>query len=191
MEITPGEPEVVIPRGVTVVTGPNGAGKSTLARIIERGRNFLTNKMELHHSLASGDGDGVWRHPLLSGFKAGYYQQRYKATMNDEVPSVGELLASRTGSGRWRRLVALFGLGGVEEKKGQLPVVGRARLLWPMRSWMLPICLCLDNPYIGLDPAGRAAVDSCRLSSLPRAQRASCSCFPIPTTYPVMPTACW
>ena len=35
VEITPGEPEVVIPRGVTVVTGPNGAGKSTLARIIE------------------------------------------------------------------------------------------------------------------------------------------------------------
>ena len=161
VEITPGEPEVVIPRGVTVVTGPNGAGKSTLARIIERGRNFLTNKIDC--TIASprvtvmefGDIHS------LSGFKAGYYQQRYEATMNDEVPSVGELLASRTGSGRWRRLVALFGLGGVEEKKVNFLSSGELRKLLVANALVdAPDLLVLDNPYIGLDPAGRAAVDS-------------------------------
>jgi molybdate transport system ATP-binding protein len=166
VEITPGEPEVVIPRGVTVVTGPNGAGKSTLARIIERGRNFLTNKIDC--TIASprvtvmefGDIHS------LSGFKAGYYQQRYEATMNDEVPSVGELLASRTGSGRWRRLVALFGLGGVEEKKVNFLSSGELRKLLVANALVdAPDLLVLDNPYIGLDPAGRAAVD-CALAVL-------------------------
>ncbi len=161
VEITlPGEIE--IPRGVTVVTGPNGAGKSTLARIIQRGRNFLTNRIESPAGrsprvavIEFGDIHS------LSGFKAEYYQQRYEATMNDEVPFVGTLLGSRLGSESWKRLASLFGIEGIDRKRVNFLSSGELRKLLVANTLLdTPDLLILDNPYIGLDPRGRRAVDT-------------------------------
>lgn len=154
--------EVAIPHGVTAIVGPNGAGKSTLARIIQRGRNFLTNRIATP-SVADprvavmefGDIHS------LSGFKAEYYQQRYEATMNDEVPTVGELLGKRLDSSRWIGLAGLFGIEDVEKKRVNYLSSGELRKLLVANSLLdSPDMLVLDNPYIGLDPAGRRAVDT-------------------------------
>lgn len=146
--------------GVTAVVGPNGSGKSTLARIIERGRNFATNKITTVKpdlrvkTIEFGD-----RHSL-SGFKAEYYQQRYEATMNDEVPTVGELLGERIKSPIWKELTETLRLIGAEEKKVNFLSSGELRKLLIINMLFdLPDLLILDNPYIGLDATGRKTID--------------------------------
>lgn len=157
--------EVEIPRGTTAVVGPNGAGKSSLALIIARGRNFLTNRIATPATpdprvsiLEFGDAHS------LSGFKAEYYQQRYEATMNDEVPVVAEVVASRFGGtlpAQWAALTSLFGLESAMSKRVNFLSSGELRkLLVAVALTDAPDLVVLDNPYIGLDAAGREAVDS-------------------------------
>lgn len=153
--------EIEIPRGISAVIGPNGAGKSTLARIIQRGRNFLTNRIDtpagLQPRVAVIEFGDIHS---LSGFKAEYYQQRYEATMNDDVPLIGTLLGERLESDTWRRLASLFGITGIEHKRVNYLSSGELRKLLIANALIdTPDLLVLDNPYIGLDPRGRAAVD--------------------------------
>ena len=147
-------------RGVTVLIGPNGSGKSTLALIIERGRNFATNKITTYkpdiriRTIEFGDIHS------LSGFKAEYYQQRYEATMNDEVPTVAQLFGSKTDTPLWKKLVGQLHLEGVESKKVNFLSSGELRKMLIINMLFdLPDLLILDNPYIGLDREGRATVD--------------------------------
>ena len=152
--------EVVVPRGVTAVVGPNGAGKSTFARILERGRNFLTNRVVCPSGSPRVSVIEFSDIHSLSGFKAEYYQQRYEATMNDEVPLVSELLGSRMESEQWQRFGQLFGIAGIEAKRVNFLSSGELRKLLVANALIeAPDLLVLDNPYIGLDPAGRSAVD--------------------------------
>lgn len=157
--------EVAIPQGTTAVVGPNGAGKSSLALIIARGRNFLTNRISTPAKpaprvtiLEFGDAHS------LSGFKAEYYQQRYEATMNDEVPVIADLVRARFGGSlpeRWSGLVALLGLEAAMAKRVNFLSSGELRkLLVAVALADAPDLLVLDNPYIGLDPVGREAVDT-------------------------------
>ncbi len=150
-----------IAHGVTAIVGPNGSGKSTLARIIERGRNFATNKIEVSipdiriRTIEFADIHS------LTGFKAGYYQQRYEATMNDEVPTVGQLFAERTATGTWQRLTRQMNLEGIEEKKVNYLSSGELRKMLVINALFgLPDLLILDNPFIGLDADGRASVNA-------------------------------
>ncbi len=89
---------VVVPEGVTVVFGPNGAGKSTLGNIIAKGWNITTNRIttsrEQKPSVKMIEFGDIHS---LAGFHTEYYQQRLEATMNDDVPSVGDLLGSAHG----------------------------------------------------------------------------------------------
>lgn len=149
-----------IKKGVTVVIGPNGSGKSTLALIIERGRNFATNRITISkpnlkvRTIEFGDIHS------LSGFKAEYYQQRYEATMNDEVPTVGELFTTRTNTDLWRKMTHELHLVGIAEKKVNFLSSGELRkMLIVNMLFDLPDLLILDNPYIGLDTAGRESID--------------------------------
>ncbi len=154
LTLPPGR-EVVIPRGVTAVVGPNGSGKSSLARIIAHGRNFMTNSIE--SALPSprvaiiefGDIHS------LAGFKAEYYQQRYEATMNDEVPTVASLIDGRP----ILPLLELFGLTESLDKRVNFLSSGELRKLLIANALVSePDLLILDNPYIGLDPEGRQTV---------------------------------
>lgn len=153
--------DVDIPRGVSVMIGPNGAGKSTLAGIIERGWNFRTNRI----SAPSSRKPSV-RHiefadiHALSGFKVGYYQQRYEASMNDDVPTVSSLLGSRIDCDEWRRLASLLHLEGAPAKRVNFLSSGELRkLLIANLLFEHPDLLILDNPYIGLDAPSRAILD--------------------------------
>lgn len=152
--------EVTIPRGVTAVTGPNGSGKSTLARIIERGRNFLTNRITSPLPSPRVTVMEFGDIHSLRGLDTGYYQQRYEATMNDEVPLVGDILGDRVTDPRWRRLASLLGLEEIETRRVNYLSSGELRKLLVANALVgAPDLLVLDNPYIGLDPTGRAAVD--------------------------------
>lgn len=151
----------LIPEGLTVVIGPNGAGKTTLARIIERGWNFATNR------ITSPRGRITVRYVefsdihSLAGFKAGYYQQRFESGMNIEVPTVRSVIGDRLDEPRWRELAEAMQLRGYEQKPMNALSSGELRKLLVIHQLTdAPDLLILDNPYIGLDPAARAELDS-------------------------------
>lgn len=149
--------EVAIPRGVTAVTGPNGAGKSSLARIIAHGRNFMTNRIV--SALPSPRVSIIEFGDIhsLAGFKAEYYQQRYEATMNDEVPTVASLLEGLPID----PFLELLGISSVKGKRVNFLSSGELRKLLIAKALTeAPDLLVLDNPYIGLDPEGYRAVNA-------------------------------
>ncbi|WP_279159013.1 ATP-binding cassette domain-containing protein [Muribaculum intestinale] len=148
---------VVVPEGVTVVFGPNGAGKSTLGNIIAKGWNITTNRittsLEQKPSVKMIEFGDIHS---LAGFHTEYYQQRLEATMNDDVPSVGDLLGARMAMPRWSELASRFSLEHTVEKKVNYLSSGELRKLLLVNALLdTPELLVLDNPYIGLDAVSR------------------------------------
>ncbi|MCH5224691.1 MAG: ATP-binding cassette domain-containing protein [Muribaculaceae bacterium] len=155
-----------INRGLTVIRGGNGTGKTTFAKILENGRNFLTNRIEAPEGtypkiklLEFNDIHSI--EGLSSGEAAvGYYQQRYEAGMNDEVPTVAEVVGEKIFSPEFQRLKREFMLGEVEEKKINHLSSGETRKLIIIQALTdSPDFLILDNPYIGLDRPSRKILD--------------------------------
>lgn len=150
----------VIPDGVTVIIGPNGAGKSTLGHIIEKGWNIMTN------SISSPKGKLAVKYiefsdiHSLSGCKVEYYQQRNEATMNDEVPTVGEILGDKVHTDRFINLCNRLRLTGIEDKRVNFLSSGELRKLLLINTLLdTPDMLIIDNPYIGLDAPSRQLLD--------------------------------
>ncbi|MDE6049459.1 MAG: ATP-binding cassette domain-containing protein [Paramuribaculum sp.] len=152
----------VIPEGVTAVIGPNGAGKSMLTRILERGWNFTRNAISSPAGKLNIKRIEFSDIHTLTGFKAEYYQQRYESAMNDEVPTVGDILSCDTSSSSWKRLSEALGIENVIDKKANYLSSGELRkvLVARMICAELPDVLILDNPYIGLDAQSRKILDS-------------------------------
>ncbi len=152
---------VALTPGVTVVIGPNGSGKTTLGRILEKGWNIMTNSI-------SAD-DGV--KPVvkfiefgdihsLSGCHVEYYQQRHESTMNDEVPTVAQIMGDTVLSPEGKALCRRLRLEGVEDKRINYFSSGELRKLLVINMLMQrPDVLIIDNPYIGLDAASRQLFD--------------------------------
>lgn len=158
-----------IPHGVTVVIGPNGAGKSMLADIIERGRNFRTNRITTPDStpLSVKKVEFADIHSLRGITATGYYQQRYEATMNDEVPSVADIISRDYDLCAVNEWCQRLGLDDVMEKRINYLSSGELRkLLVATTLTSRPDLLILDNPYIGLDATSRRVLDSA-LAMLP------------------------
>lgn len=146
--------------GINVVIGANSSGKSTLGNILEKGWNFRTN------SISSPKGKPLVKKiefsdiHSLSGMKVEYYQQRYEATMNDEVPTVAEIMGDKTNSPRWEELTSLFKLRGIDDCKINYLSSGELRKLLIINALTDPVdVLILDNPYIGLDAASREVLN--------------------------------
>ncbi len=149
-----------IPEGITAIIGPNGAGKSTLGHIIEKGWNICTN------TIRGGREDMTIRSiefsdiHSLAGFKVSYYQQRFEAMMNDEVPTVAELMGDRIATERWAELTERLHLHDVETKRVNFLSSGELRKLLIINLLFdLPDVLILDNPYIGLDADSRTLLN--------------------------------
>lgn len=153
---------VSIPQGISVLIGPNGAGKSSLAKVLEQGWNYMTNHLE-----------SAMQRPLhikrvefndihtLSAYKGEYYQQRFESTVNDQLPTVAEILGSRIHTDQWRDISRTLGIDHIIDKKINYLSSGELRKL--LISNILtesPDLLILDNPYIGLDAPSRAILDS-------------------------------
>lgn len=152
---------VEIHEGLTVLTGPNGSGKTTFARIIEKGRNFRTNNIQLpsgvNPSVKYLEFNDV--HSWI-GASVGYYQQRYEAGMNDEVPTVSDIMGERVESALFKDMSRRLHLEGVEKKKVNFLSSGELRKLLIINILHEnPDLLILDNPYIGLDRESRTVLN--------------------------------
>lgn len=160
---------VTIPQGVSVAIGPNGSGKSLLGEIIERGRNFRTNRI-----LSAAGRPLIVRkvefadiHSLRGIAATGYYQQRYEATMNDDVPVVADVIDSAYDIEAVMGWCGSLGLSDIRYKRINCLSSGELRkLLIAAALTARPDLLILDNPYIGLDEASRVILDDA-LASLP------------------------
>ena len=151
---------VTIPEGVTVIIGPNGSGKSTLGRIIEKGWNIMTNAI----SSAKGKPSITYVEfndiHSLSGCHVEYYQQRNEATMNDEVPTVKDIMSDKIDLPLWDRLCRQLNIDGIENKKLNYLSSGELRKLLIINTLMSsPDIIIIDNPYIGLDAPSRKLLD--------------------------------
>lgn len=152
---------VDIYRGVTSLVGPNGAGKSLFAHILMKGRNFRTNRINTYTA----------EEPVIkyiefndvhswTGNSVGYYQQRYEAGMNDEVPTVAEIMGARCSTALFNELSSKLNLGDSTSKKVNCLSSGELRKLLIIDALHEhPDLLILDNPYIGLDAESRKALD--------------------------------
>lgn len=151
---------IEIPSGVTTIIGPNGSGKSLLGKILAKGWNICTNRIK-----------GCKEKPVIrdiefndihsfTGFSVTYYQQRYESMMNDEVPSVADVLGERLKSAEWQIMCNRLHLHDIEDKKLNYLSSGELRKLLIINLfYSLPDVLILDNPYIGLDVDSRRLLD--------------------------------
>lgn len=150
-----------IETGITAVTGPNGGGKSTLGRILERGWNIATNRITSPRGRIKVTMIEFADIHSLAGVRAGYYQQRYEATMNDDMPTVRSVIGSeRMGSDQWRLWCDRLNLADIGDKCVNFLSSGELRKLLLINQLVgMPDLLILDNPYIGLDAPSRTVLD--------------------------------
>ena len=150
-----------IARGVTALVGQNGSGKSALTRIIEKGWNFTTNSISSPLGRLTIKRIEFSDIHTLTGFKAQYYQQRFEASMNDDVPTVREIIGEQTLSPAWAAISARLGIDSLLDRKANYLSSGELRKILVARtlSASLPDLLILDNPYIGLDARSRSVLD--------------------------------
>ena len=80
--------------------------------------------------------------------------------MNDEVPTVAELMGDRIATERWAELTERLHLHDVETKRVNFLSSGELRKLLIINLLFdLPDVLILDNPYIGLDADSRTLLN--------------------------------
>lgn len=154
MLINPETTDIV--QGINVVIGANSSGKTTLGNILEKGWNFRTNLITSPMGKPTIKKIEFSDIHSLQGLNVEYYQQRYEATMNDDVPSIAEILGDKILSERWAELTQMFHLVGVENRKINFLSSGELRKLLIINALIEPVdVLILDNPYIGLDQSSR------------------------------------
>ena len=159
------KPYLKIMKGLTVLTGRNGSGKSTFARILERGRNFRTNSIlpeeNRYPNIRCLEFNDVHS---FTGLSVSYYQQRYEATMNEDVPFVADILGDKAQSHSFKEWRKLLGLQNIEKKRVNYLSSGELRKLLIINVLLeSPDLLVLDNPYIGLDISSKEILDTALL----------------------------
>ena len=151
---------IEIPSGITTIIGPNGCGKSLLGKILAKGWNICTNKIKGYKEKPYIRDIEFNDIHSLTGFSVTYYQQRYESMMNDDVPTVADVLGTRLNSPEWRLMCDRLHLHDIENKKLNYLSSGELRKLLIINLFTsLPDVLILDNPYIGLDIASRSLLD--------------------------------
>lgn len=152
---------VTIPRGVCAVLGSNGAGKSTLGLVMEKGRYAYGNRLRFPKPDMKVKMLAFTDIHALTGIEVQRYDQRLESTVNDLVPTVGEILGENAMSPLWRQLCEAFSLHDTESKKVNYLSSGELRKLLIINALLSsPDLLILDNPYIGLDAASRSELDN-------------------------------
>ena len=142
------------------VIGPNGAGKSLLIDLLQR--KFALKAGEVSFAANGRVSDFVRCITFkdiysLADCQNTYYQQRWHATENDEVPQAAELLGIEDLGMRNEELIDLFGVRELLPKKVIYLSSGELRKFLIVRALLKqPRLLILDNPFIGLDVPSRA-----------------------------------
>lgn len=143
------------------VIGPNGAGKSLLIDLLQR--KFALKAGEVNFASNGRVSDFVRCITFkdiysLADCQNTYYQQRWHATENDEVPRAAELLGVTPEEGiKNEELIDLFGIRELLTKKIIYLSSGELRKFLIVRALLKHLhLLILDNPFIGLDAPSRA-----------------------------------
>lgn len=151
---------VSVPEGVTAVIGPNGAGKSTLGLVIEKGRYAYGNRLEFTRPDMKVRMITFTDIHSLTGIEVTRHDQRLEATVNDLVPTVGEILGQKAVASRFTELCETFALRDITDKRVNYLSSGELRKLLIINALVdAPDLLILDNPYIGLDAISRGELD--------------------------------
>ena len=150
--------DLEVPRGsVCAVVGGNGAGKSTLLRVLATVVRPTSGNAWVSGRHVVADAEDVRRSVDLLPAAGGIYAQltavenlRFALRMRGVTASPGELRAA----------LARVGLGAVADDRAGTYSTGMLRRLGLARIHLTPApVLLLDEPYGGLDQAGRQLVD--------------------------------
>ena len=167
LELKPGEHVAIV--------GPNGAGKSLLVDLMTGKYPLLSGSVayDFRPSVRRAVYENVrylaFRDTYGSADANYYYQQRWNAHDQDEVPLVRELLGAYEDSEEVRRLFELFRLDVLMDKPVILLSSGELRKFQVAKALLgAPRILIMDNPFIGLDAGARALLGDVltRLSGL-------------------------
>ena len=157
LELKPGEH--------IAIAGPNGAGKSLLV-------DLMTGKYPLSAGRADYDFGPSADKTLYNNVKYiafrdtygstdanYYYQQRWNAHDQDEIPLVRDLLGTPSRSDLEGVLFDLFRLRPLLDKRVILLSSGELRKFQIAKALLTgPAVLIMDNPFIGLDAGTRAVL---------------------------------
>ncbi|HEY4063771.1 MAG TPA: ATP-binding cassette domain-containing protein [Puia sp.] len=139
------------------VTGPSGSGKTVLAHTL-MGKHFYTGRIGPEHRI--GMVEQQHRFQNRPGATDLYYQQRWNASDADQTITVAQELAEYTG---WKGngdtvLDGLHIRPLLEKPLIQLSNGENKRVQLAIALLEDPELLILDNPFLGLDTEGRAAL---------------------------------
>ena len=141
------------------VIGPNGAGKTLLADLMQR--KFAIKEGEVVYGVEGKVSDIIRSIAFkdiysLADCRNSYYQQRWHATENDDVPTVADTLADYLGADNLKEILQVFGIEDLLPKKLIFLSSGELRKFLIVRTLLnRPKILVLDNPFIGLDAPSR------------------------------------
>lgn len=161
------------------VVGPNGSGKSLFVDML-MGKYPLregTLRYDFSPSVTQTVYDNVkyiaFRDTYGAADNGYYYQQRWNALEQEDVPTVGELLGETGDEEVKKELFDLFGIGSLLDKKIILLSSGELRKFQLVKALLAkPRVLIVDNPFIGLDAPTRTLLSSLleRLTRMPAVQ---------------------
>lgn len=161
------------------IVGPNGAGKTLLVDTLLGKYPLCEGEMrdDFGPDASPMRSDNVkyiaFRDTYGSADANYYYQQRWNAHDQDEVPEVARLLGP-VPAGPWRdELFDLFGLDEMLTKKVIALSSGELRKFQLAKALLVaPRVLVMDNPFIGLDAQARLLLHNLltRLTQLGRVQ---------------------
>ena len=144
------------------IVGPNGAGKSLLVDMLTG--KYPLREGELAYDFSPSATTTVYDNIKYIAFRDTYgsadanyyYQQRWNAHDQDEVPEVRELLGEIKDEALRRQLLGLFQLEPLLGKKIILLSSGELRKFQLAKTMLTaPRILIMDNPFIGLDARTR------------------------------------
>lgn len=149
------------------IVGANGSGKSILVDMLTG--KYPLKEGTLHYDFSPSASQTVYDNVKYIAFRdtygaadtTYYYQQRWNAHDQDEVPVVRELLGEIKDERLRQELFGLFRIEPLLEKKIILLSSGELRKFQLTKALLTaPRVLIMDNPFIGLDASARAQLFS-------------------------------
>lgn len=138
------------------IIGENGCGKTTFGKIIEKGWNICTNVIHGNKKALTIRNIEFSDIHTFTGCNVSYYQQRFEATQNDDIPTVEEIIGKRIPTEQWDTLCNRLSLHNILHKRINYLSSGELRKFLIINLFSeTPDILIIDNPYIGLDAPSR------------------------------------